>query len=94
MFLLFLFISIQDVATDGWIITKLPVELKGLTGPIQSFGSQIGVLCGFSGLTKAQDFLSLASFCTYLALVLAFSTLLIAIFVEEQKDEVKKRFTN
>ena len=92
MFLLFLFISIQDVATDGWIITKLPVELKGLTGPIQSFGIQIGVLCGFSGLTKAQQFLSLPNFCTYLALILAFSTCLIAIFAEEKREEIQERF--
>lgn len=91
MFLLFLFISIQDVATDGWIITKLPPQLKGLTGPIQSFGIQIGVLCGFSGLTKVQDFLSLPTFCTYLALVLAFSTCLIAIYAQERKEIIQER---
>ena len=93
MFLLFLFISIQDVATDGWIITKLPAELKGLTGPIQSFGIQIGVLCGFSGLTKVQEFLSLPSFCTYLALVLAISTCLIAVYAEEKKETIQEKFT-
>lgn len=91
MFFLFLSISLQDVATDGWIITKLPVHLKGLTGPIQSFGIQIGVLFGFSGLTKVEEYLSLADFCTYLALVLVFSTCLIAIFAVEENEAQEER---
>ncbi|GAA3941365.1 MFS transporter [Litoribacillus peritrichatus] len=50
LFLVNLFSSTQDVATDGLAVTLLPERLRGLGNSIQVCGYKVGLMLGGSGL--------------------------------------------
>ncbi len=50
LFLVNLFSSTQDIATDGLAVTMLPEKLRGLGNSVQVCGYKIGLMLGGSGL--------------------------------------------
>lgn len=42
------------LAADGWITTKFTQANRGLAGPIQSFGQQVGGVLGFVLFIKLE----------------------------------------
>ena len=81
---------IQDITADGWILNKLPEKLT-YAGPIQSLGTKIGILMGFSIysiIEKAIPWFSFNHWIIGVVTTLVLTNIVILICVSEG-DEAK-----
>ena len=86
---------IQDITADGWILNKLPDKLT-YAGPIQSLGTKIGILFGFSIFSIiewAAPWFSFNHWMISVATALIVTNIVILTFVTEG-DESKDLFKN
>ena len=79
----------QDITADSWILNKLPKHLKW-AGPIQSSGTKVGLLLGFSIFSILEEvftWVTLKSWILTIIVCLLVTNFIILAFVEEGHSE-------
>ena len=85
---------IQDITADGWILNKLSDKLT-YAGPIQSLGTKVGILMGFSIFSIAERAIEGFTFNKWMimmAYTLIATNMIILAFVSEGADDSKEKF--
>ena len=96
--LIILAFALQDIAVDGWAIEMLHPDNREQASPCQTFGLRLGMFIGTSiflalnsdnfakyYLNMDEPLMTIPSFLYYWAIAQFIITVLIAIFIDENK---------